>query len=426
MSEETALAPAAAPAPAVIPPSAPSVVETPRVAAPSADTLPNFKPSEAIAEADEAAPATLTKDGKVSGAWLDHMIARTVPKAQTVADDPEAAIPEDFAEFELTKGEIKSTLGLVNALYTEPNGAAMALRAINEQDPEVALKIAATVIGNNPHYAISQLKAMGFLEDVEQQENHLPSDLAAAIPTELWETAKAIPPTLLRDWSYTGREALIHALKRHQEMTDQWNEQEQKAEAQLDRAIEQAKAAGESQTQALLGLYLDEHSKQFSKWKPTTDEAANATLRSMVFSSAINEMLSEPKWASVNAAITTMLTDAPKWRVYGRPELADRYELEARQLARQSNVRLGQYIQAQLKTLQTIFKGEEEKPKVEEAPSLEAIGEDRALRPGEPPRLDPKTGRTSQAWLDWTIKHLPQSDEQGRAQTLNARRGVTG
>lgn len=430
--------------PATIPPS---VTEAPFESAVSSKHLPlvNGKISQqefdrlaslADAETERQAadpPPVAWEKGQVTEEYKRWMERQTNPAARRTPRAP--AVSKEFKALGYSSNdEAWQTLTTVRDLYEKPDGPANALAEVEKRSPEVFNRIRNLVIASNPHLSLKQSALLtGWDMDEEPApSNELPHDLARHIPPDLQQTARTVPQDLLYLWAEKGTDTLVYNLQQESQAIEAQQQQTAEFNQQWEKAITEAEATGHANLAALVGQFESAHHKELEKWRPFgASKEANEATRRMAFAGALDHLLSDQKWLDIHNRLSRLITAAPNGRLFGQHAMADEAEREARQLAQQFSTRLGQMIRDQVKLVDNAIRGaiahavEEALQQQANAP-LAPMDESRSMRPGEPPRRDPKSGRTSSAWLDWLSKHLPNSDESSRAETLNQRREVTG
>lgn len=419
MDESTSLAPQPESTPAQIPPGEPRwqldssnavierpvAVETPEAARWGLDgsgdvvELARESPAKTALTTDDLGASldkpvvALDANNNITSEFVESLAAPMKAQRTRATKAPKAeAVAKGFEEFELSTDQIKSTLGAVRAMYTEPNGVFHTLKTIHEDDPATYTKIAATVVGSHPHFAIAQLKAMGILpaDFGEPIERVLPADLVGYIDEDLRDTARTVPSTTLYDWADVG--ALNHNLAQEKQRIEMWNAMMAKGAAQWETALAQAKAEGNAQLEELSNQHYDEYAQELTKWKPFgDDEQTNAWLRHKALNGAYAELLADSKWLATWRAINIRLIDAPQWRLHGRALQADIDEQDARKDARRFSARLGQFIRDGLRKFDSLFNAKQVKKEPEPPPDP------------EPLKLDSQNNITDE-WTHWTIR----------------------
>jgi hypothetical protein len=404
------------PAPAIIPESAPvaeaprwgldesfTVVDAPAPTTPTGATIT----SESLGSAMDK-PAPLDKDGNVSDEYVQHLAQKmTRTRAPRAAKTMPAEL-KDFAQRGWTLDDVKNTLASVEDLYDPTtNGVATALSAIYSADPATYGRVYADLISNDPHFALRSLETMGYLPQgiSEPTTNKIPWGIVQLVPDHLIETAKQVPGRDLVEWADMGEEVLTYNLEKEAAALEAWNEGRERARQQEEAALASAQQAGQQVLAKWHNYYVNSHYDEFlDKWRPFDDERVNGRLRRMAFTAALDELIADPQWANLHAAMVTMFTTTPLYRFYNKHEIADEYDREALSLCERFNTRLRQVMRAVISDLSAVFKSR---------PAKSAPQDEESDIPERPPTLN-ANGDVSDAYITWLARYGKQ--ETAKAQ----------
>lgn len=220
--------------------------------------------------------------------------------------------------------------------------------------------IAETLVREFPDYVIEQLQASGKLPSQFSQVSASEIDPAVfeSVPQHLQDIYKKQPAEARAELDLMTDAARNHFLEREAKLDRLDATQRQQAEQQWHSQVEQAKQAGRTAVESLSGQFEQAHYQQLAKWQPFGPEsqAENKSIYDDVVNGALNELLSDQKFAQMYQDAAKMLRDAPLRRLHNEGLAAGQDEIKARQMAMQFNARLGQVIKARVERLDSVFR----------------------------------------------------------------------
>jgi len=310
---------------------------------------------------------------------------------------------------------VNQTMGLMNDLLTNPQqGIGNFLNSLYNQAYPSYEHLVNSVITANADYAIEQLQQAGKLPATQQgSAGQLTAEDWARIPKELHATAKQVPANQLIEWLDKGTdESLLFNLNTHKELGELKGTQREQAERQWREQSQAAQQQGHEAVTKLADQYTQAHYKEMSKWKPLgpDNEPSNQMIYKMAFQGALDDLLSDPKFAQMHNDAYQMLSNAPMRRSRNESLAADQDERKARQMAAQVNTRLGQVLRERVKLLDSVFRDarayrESQRSEIPQRTEISGMSS-QAGSNGAPPTLT-KDGKTNPAWLDHIVSRLP-------------------
>lgn len=356
---------------------------------------PNLDPARTpgLVEAVRSARA-LAKESKRENAELKQQIARL----------------EQYGGIEGSE----QTLSLFSGMLTNPEqGVGSFLTSLHSKAYPAYELMVNNVIRAHPEHAVKQLQELGALPATQTGANQLTAEDWARIPQELREIAKQVPANQLIDWLDKGTdESLLFNLQTHKELADLKGTQREQAERQWREQTQAAQAKGIEAANTLAGQFTDAHFKELSKWKPLgpDNEQQNQIIYKMAFQGALDDLLSDPKFAQMHADAFQLLSNAPLRRSRNESLAADTDERKARQMAMQVNTRLGQVLRERVKLLDSVFRDarayrESQRSEIPQRTEISGMSTTAGSN-GSPPSLT-KEGKVNPAWMDNMISRLP-------------------
>lgn len=376
------------------------------------------KPEEAaLPEGDEDIEG-LMKDSNLDPARTPGLVTE-LRNARALAKESRrqvAELKQQITQLEQFGGieGVNQAMGLVNGLLTNPEqGYADFMRSLHQVSYPAYEQLANGFIRAHPEYAVKQLQELGALPATQTVASQLTAEDWARIPQELRDIAKQVPANQLIEWLDKGTdESLLFNLQTHKELADLKGSQRSQAEQAWRGKYQEAQVKGQEETNNLANQFTQAHFKELSKWKPLgpDDESGNQTIYKMAFQGALDDLLSDPKFAQMHGDAFQMMAGAPVRRLRNESLAADQDERKARQLAAQVNTRLGQLLRDRVKLLDSVFRDarafrESQRSNIPQRTEISGMSSATGSN-GAPPTLT-KDGKTNPAWLDHLVSRLP-------------------
>lgn len=300
----------------------------------------------------------------------------------------------------------------VGALMSDPaQGALPFLQSLWQNSQPAYAEVLSQLVQAEPAFLVAALQQAGHLpEQPQARAGSIDQEILGTVPDALKEQYRNTPQEMRDELDLMSEAARNHFLEREAQLQRLDATQREQAQRTWDGQLSQAKQEGAQAFQGLSDQYEQAHFAQFNKWQPfgPENQPKNERLYRTIMEGAFAELLNDSNFNSLYWDSHALINNAPTRKLLNEGYAAGQDERTARGKAAQFNTRLGQVMREMVQDLDTTFRDarawrESQRQSAPQRTEIPGTGSTTNGNTGGIPAIDPKTGKTSQAWIDQVL-----------------------